>query len=119
MEQKIVEAIGQNNVETLTRVADMAASFTPGVSAVKDVYEAATGNNVLTGERLSAMERSIAVLGVLTLGTSSSLIHGTEALSRAAHEVQEGHAIEQVVASSTRTAEEAGRAAGEARQLGR
>lgn len=45
--------------------ADAIASVTPGVGTVKDVVEAVTGHNFITGEDLTTSERLLAVVGVL------------------------------------------------------
>jgi hypothetical protein len=48
--------------------ADAALSATPIIGWMKDVYEASTGNSLLTGKKLTKFERSMAAVGVVTLG---------------------------------------------------
>jgi hypothetical protein len=48
--------------------ADAALSLTPGVGVLKDLYEASTGRRLLTGEKLTNFERTMAAVGVVTLG---------------------------------------------------
>jgi hypothetical protein len=119
LQKTLVEAIGERNLDKIARITDLAASLTPGVSAVKDVYELATGNNVVTGEKLTTLERGIALVGVLSLGTSSSLIHGTEALARVARGAEEARGLEKVVAEGTHVAEGASHIAGDASSVAR
>jgi hypothetical protein len=56
-----------------TVLLDTAISVTPVLGWGKDIYEAALGKNLLTGEDLTSFERSMAVLGVLTAGIGSKL----------------------------------------------
>jgi hypothetical protein len=56
-----------------TGMLDMAISVTPFLGWGKDMYEAAFGKNLITGEELSGFERSMAVVGVLTAGIGSKL----------------------------------------------
>lgn len=50
---------------------DLALGATPGVSIGKDVFEAITGRNLVTGLDLSSLERTLAVVGVISLGTAN------------------------------------------------
>jgi hypothetical protein len=52
---------------------DTAISVTPVLGWAKDGWEAVTGRNLLTGEKLSGFERTMAVVGVLTAGIGSKL----------------------------------------------
>ena len=65
------EALQKVGLELL----DVALTLTPGVSVGKDAYELVTGKNLVTGERLSGFERGMAVVGILSLGTTET-IHG-------------------------------------------
>jgi hypothetical protein len=47
-----------------------------------DSYEALTGKNLITGEPLDSFERSMAILGLATLGFSSKLTKGIKWLSK-------------------------------------
>jgi hypothetical protein len=93
IEQALIRALGSQNSEEVLRIADNLLPFVPVASGIKDVYEAATGYNVLTGERLSALQRGMAVFGAATLGAGSALIEGTEVL------VDEGKALAQIRAN--------------------
>lgn len=48
--------------------ADIALSVTPVVGLGKDIYECATGRSLLTGKKLTNFEKSMAAVGVMTLG---------------------------------------------------
>jgi hypothetical protein len=56
------------------KLTDAAVSMVPVVSWVKDTVEAATGYNVITGEKLDPFSRSMAVVGMLSAGIGSKLI---------------------------------------------
>lgn len=49
-------------------LADIALSVTPVIGTGKDFVEAAWGKSLLDGRKLTSVERSMAVVGVLTLG---------------------------------------------------
>ena len=49
-------------------LADVALSLTPIIGVAKDAIELATGKSILTGRPLTAFERSVAGVGVATLG---------------------------------------------------
>ena len=55
-------------MQMATVVLDVATSLTPGVSWGRDIYEAVTGENMITGGELSTLERSVAVLGAVSGG---------------------------------------------------
>lgn len=110
LERAIVDKIGSQNVDNIIRVTDAIVSVAPGTGAVKDIYEAATGHNIMTGEQLSAVERGIAIFGVVTLGSGTALIRGTQMLSKAAKIAEQGKAIEQVVGSANTVARVADKA---------
>ncbi len=50
--------------ELALSLADFAAGITPGVSIAKDAYELFTGKNVITGEELSGLDRTLAAAGL-------------------------------------------------------
>lgn len=52
---------------------DASISMTPLIGWSKDIYEAVTGKNILTGERLSDFEWTLAVLGAATVGIGSKI----------------------------------------------
>ncbi|WP_141735931.1 pre-toxin TG domain-containing protein [Oligoflexus tunisiensis] len=62
-----------------TAFLDTAISVTPILGWAKDGWEAVTGKNLLTGEKLSGFERTMAVVGVLTAGIGSKLAIGGKA----------------------------------------
>ncbi|MDQ3232802.1 MAG: pre-toxin TG domain-containing protein [Pseudobdellovibrionaceae bacterium] len=64
---------GNFALEIATTALDVGLGLIPGVGFAKDVVEAATGYNVVTGAKLSTFERSMAVVGVLTGGVGSKL----------------------------------------------
>lgn len=98
VESSLSERLGTQNAERAARVADAILPFVPVASAVKDVFEATTGHNVVTGEKLSNLERGIAAFGVLTLGAGSAVLEGTETMARASKEIEEGKSLEQLAA---------------------
>lgn len=51
-------------------ILDVLTSFTPGVSAFRDLYETLTGKNLITGEKLDSFSRTMAFVGVLSGGLS-------------------------------------------------
>jgi hypothetical protein len=59
--------------ELAVTALDTALSLTPGVGFAKDIYEASTGKSLVTGEKLSNFERTMAVVGILTVGYGSKL----------------------------------------------
>jgi hypothetical protein len=103
-ERSVVDWMGSKNLDRVIIATDMIMSVAPVASAVKDGFEAVTGHNATNGQPLSAFDRGVAVFGVLTLGTGSALIHGTQALSKAAKIVHEGRAIEQAIGGATTVA---------------
>ncbi|EKE45184.1 hypothetical protein OCGS_0879 [Oceaniovalibus guishaninsula JLT2003] len=50
---------------------DLATALTPGISLARDFYEAVSGTDMITGEELSEIARTMAVLGVMTAGIAS------------------------------------------------
>ncbi len=56
-----------------TTAVDCALGFVPGVGFAKDAYEAFTGENLVTGAKLSRFEMSMAVLGVFSGGILSKV----------------------------------------------
>jgi hypothetical protein len=51
-----------------TAALDLALSLTPGIGVGKDVYEGLTGKNLLTGDKLSTIERVFSFVSVATGG---------------------------------------------------
>ena len=73
--EKEYDAGNKEEAETLktlaTTLVDIGLSITPGVSWGRDVYEALTGKDLVTGEELSTFDRTMAVLGAVTGGVGS------------------------------------------------
>lgn len=70
------EAVGDALMEMSLALSNLVLSFTPGVSVGKDIYEATSGTNLVTGEPLSVFDRGVVVLGVVTFGMSSWALKG-------------------------------------------
>lgn len=85
-------------------ILDLVTSWTPGISLGRDVYEAASGRDLITGRQLKTWEQTAAVLGVVSFGIVSKgpkLLHAIkqigkagEALARAEHIAKTAHAID-------------------------
>ncbi|MFK7873473.1 MAG: pre-toxin TG domain-containing protein [Oligoflexales bacterium] len=52
---------------------DLITGMTPGISWGRDVFEAIFGIDLITGAELSSVERSMAILGVVTAGTGNKV----------------------------------------------
>lgn len=52
---------------------DLSTSLTPGVSWARDLYEAVSGKDAISGDDLDTFSRSIAVLGTVTAGFGSKI----------------------------------------------
>lgn len=94
---------------------DTAISLTPVLGWAKDGWEAVTGRNLLTGEKLSGFERSMAVVGVLTAGIGSKLaIAGKAAVLvdvlRAGKAAEEAADVAKVASRAAEIAEAAAKA---------
>lgn len=76
------EASGDEALDFAKNVLDVALSFAPVVGWGKDMYEAATGRNLVTGEVLDDFERAAAVLGVVTVGFGSKIMKGLSTLRK-------------------------------------
>ncbi|KAG5183318.1 hypothetical protein JKP88DRAFT_255868 [Tribonema minus] len=63
--------------------ADLLVGIDPITGALRGVYEAVTGSNLITGEELGDFERGLAVVNVVTLGYGGKVEKGVELLSRA------------------------------------
>lgn len=62
--------------------ADIAVGWDPVTGVVRSTYEAFTGFNMITGERLTLTEQSFAALGVVTLGYGNKIGQGLRALQK-------------------------------------
>jgi len=63
-------------------VTDYVLGITPGIGLAKDVYEAVTGVNILTGEKLDTAARWLAVVGSVTLGLGDDLLKTGRAIGK-------------------------------------
>ncbi len=52
---------------------DLTTSVAPGLSVGRDLYEALTGKDLISGETLDTFARSLAVIGIVTLGFGSKI----------------------------------------------
>ena len=66
---------------------DVAAGLTPGVSWGRDVYEAVTGRNLISGEELDSIERTTAIVGSITLGLGSKFVKGVAVFRKIASKI--------------------------------
>jgi hypothetical protein len=78
-------ATASATTEIAQAMLDIALGATPGVGFAKDVYEAITGKDLLRGEELSATERLLAAIGVLSLGISEEATGFQRAFQRISH----------------------------------
>jgi hypothetical protein len=65
---------------------DKGTALVPIVSEGRDIIEAVTGKNAITGEELTAFERGLAIVGAATLGFGDKPLKAIKALSTIAHE---------------------------------
>ncbi|XNY04005.1 pre-toxin TG domain-containing protein (plasmid) [Sinorhizobium meliloti] len=54
-----------------TVTLDLVTSLTPGVSWGRDIYESVTGRNLITGEELTTIERTLAIAGAVSGGVAA------------------------------------------------
>lgn len=85
------EASGDGDKFDATLLADMAevlidiaTAFPPGIGWARDVYEACTGSNLVTGEKLSDWELGVAFVGAASGGMASKVISSERVLQRLA-----------------------------------
>ena len=67
------EASGDYALDIARQSLDIALGFVPVVGWAKDLQESITGFNFVTGQMLTPLERSFAVLGVFSLGYGSKV----------------------------------------------
>lgn len=63
---------------------DIATGLTPGVGFARDVYEALTGTNAITGQPLTGWEQAVAAVGVATVGAASGAVRAERVLAQLA-----------------------------------
>ncbi|MFW7381047.1 MAG: pre-toxin TG domain-containing protein [Oligoflexus sp.] len=61
---------------------DLAVSLTPGVGWARDVYEAVSGVDLMSGEELGTFDRSMAILGAVTGGIGSKVGTGVKMINK-------------------------------------
>lgn len=83
-------------------VLDVATSLTPGVSWGRDIYEAVTGLNLISGEELSVTERTIAVLGAVTGGVAGEGPKIIRAIEHVAQIGEAGERAEHILQAASR-----------------
>ncbi len=95
---------GDVALEMAEVLLDASLNFVPGVSWVNDVYQSVTGKSVVTGEQLSEIDRTFAVIGLLSGGILSKFKYGgrfghvTSGILRAEDTAEGQRQIAQVVA---------------------
>lgn len=57
-----------NSISCAEMILDVLTAYTPGVSLFRDAYEAFLGKDLITGEILGSFARSMAVLGLASVG---------------------------------------------------
>lgn len=79
--------LADNNIEIARHALDIFYGIDPYTGIHRDIYELFIGKNLITGEDLSLLERSISAVGLagslFTAGTSSSISNGLKAFLRA------------------------------------
>lgn len=73
---------GEAMLEVAKSLLNLATSLPPGVSWGRDVFEALTGTDLITGDSLDEISRTIAFFGAVTGGIGSRGVHGVEMMSR-------------------------------------
>ncbi|WP_236545596.1 HYD1 signature containing ADP-ribosyltransferase family protein, partial [Tenacibaculum maritimum] len=69
------------------------ADFTPGVGDVKGVVEAFTGNDLVSGEKLSGFNRAIGLVGLTELRAADKAVDAVKAIDDASDVVKGGDEI--------------------------
>ncbi|MGZ3774820.1 MAG: pre-toxin TG domain-containing protein [Pseudobdellovibrionaceae bacterium] len=77
--------------------ADIAVGLDPVTGPIRDVYEAFTGVNIVTGEKLDHWSRSFAIVGAVSFGFGSKVFRGIEAFRNINKVVETEEAINRAV----------------------
>lgn len=77
--------------------ADIAVGFDPITGPIRDTYEAFTGKNLITGEKLDSWARGFAIAGAITFGFGSKIGRGIKAFRNLNKIVDGEHAIQKAV----------------------
>ncbi|MCM2351656.1 MAG: pre-toxin TG domain-containing protein [Bacteriovoracaceae bacterium] len=64
-------AEGEHWTDLATQIVDIGLGFIPGISTGRDLLEAVTGENVITGMKLEVWERGLCAMSAATLGVGS------------------------------------------------
>lgn len=100
-------ALAEANFKIGKALADIAIGATPVINVARDVYEAITGLDLLTGEKLTIEARQMAAIGAMTIGLASEERRIAQALESAS---SDGRVLKKTLAEvESTTAEEANR----------
>jgi hypothetical protein len=77
--------------------ADIAVGLDPITGPIRDVYEAFTGKNLITGEELDPWSRGFAILGTVTFGFGSKVGRGIKAIRNISKMVDSERAITRAI----------------------
>jgi hypothetical protein len=87
--------------ETILKLANIVLEgvtrLTPGISLARDIYEAVSGKDLITGADLSTLDRAAAVLGVVTVGFSEDVLGGARIISKIAGMGESAERAEKIV----------------------
>ncbi len=70
---------------------DVGIGLVPILSVTRDIYEVFTGTNLLTGQALSDVDYTLAVVGIITVGISNDVIASSKAARTVINEVNPAH----------------------------
>jgi hypothetical protein len=91
---------GARMIKLATAVLDVGTRFVPGVNLGRDVYEAFTGKDLFSGDPLDATGRTMAVLGIISLGFEDEVEGGIQAIRKIADLGEPVERAEEIVAAS-------------------
>lgn len=77
--------------------ADIAIGLDPVTGPIRDIYEAFTGKNLVTGEALDNWSRGFAIMGAVTFGFGSKIAKGIKALRFSIHAAEGERAIARAI----------------------
>lgn len=106
--------VGNFYQELGTTFLDIAVGLDPVTGFGRSAYELFTGNNLITGERLGRIERSMAFVGLATFGGSRFIGQAGRGMwriyERAGHLLAESHLARDAISRGERFVEQGGRA---------
>jgi hypothetical protein len=97
--------------ELLKVSADIGTSFLPGVSTARDIYEAVSGYDLMTGEELDDMGRAIAAMGVVSLGVGKVPFKALEKVAKGVNKAGKIQVAEKGLTKAIYKAEKLGESA--------